>query len=310
MLRAAVMHLVRWLGGGLLLPGALLAQTILVSDSFVDGSRFAGADPFDTSWYMSHPDHHLGGTAPGIGTDNNAPLSGNALGFGGTSTYAYGVGSFTPAALAVPGDSVTMTMSFAVQGATAANALYGPILGLFHDGGTPLQNDITALAGQATHNDVGYELIYERGLSGNLFLVPIDNAAGFTSDFAYGPRTPALTWNLGLTASDTGGHTLSLTLILAGNGTDLIAVPTLDGFTGTPQILTGANVPTTTFNEALISTWSGSTGFLDNVNVVFVPVPEPVSWALLTGGLGVAWMARRHRASGKGSRNAARTRAA
>ena len=290
-------RLLCFLSAGLLtalLPVAMRAQVVLINDSFTDGTRLDGADPQDTSWFMSHPDLNLGGTAPTIGTDNNTPLSGNALGFSGTSTFAYGIGAFASTTLSAPGASITISMDFAVQGSTSAGALSGPILGLFGNGGTPLGNDINSITGQATHNDAGYELIYERGISGNLFLVPIDNSA-FTSDFAYGTRTPALSWALGLVTSDTGGHTMSLTLTLAPNGIDLIVVPKLDSYVGSAQTLSGASVLTTVFNEALVSTWSGSgSGAVDNISVV-TAVPEPSTYAALTGALALGWAAWRRR---------------
>lgn len=287
-----------WLRAGIfalsMIPSAVFGQALLVYDQFDDATRLDGTDPYDTSWFMSHPDLNVGGTAPGIDVFNSEPLSDYVLAFGGPSTYAYGVGAFATSTLSSPGASITMSMDFSVQGSSNANAGYGPIIGLFHNGGTPLLGDITGVTGQATHDDVGYALIYERGFSGNLFLVSIDNSS-FSADFAYGPRPTVATWALGLETADTNGHTLSLTFVLAGNGVDLIAIPTLDGYTGTPQTLAGAAL-TYSFNEALIGPWSGSTGYVDNIAVLYTnAVPEPSAFALVAGAAALGWLVRRRK---------------
>ena len=126
-------------------------------------------------------------------SSNFAPLSGGVLAFSGSSTFAFGVASFTSVTLTNPGDSIAVAMNFALTGTTTASGLYGPVIGLFNHGGTPLTADISSLTA-ATADDFGFELIYERGLSGDLFFVPVSNASP-AADFAYEVRNPALTWD-------------------------------------------------------------------------------------------------------------------
>ena len=47
----------------------------------------------------------------------------------------------------------------------------------------------------------------------------------------------------------------------------------------------------------IVSSWSGGTGYLDNVQVTFTAVPEPATTSLLFAGLASVWLVRWRRAN-------------
>src|SRR5262249_52818204 len=137
-------HTCRWILLGFALVRGMVAQSVLVFDSFDDGSRFDGADALDTSWDSYHPDIGLGGTPPDSGTIIQAQLSANGWVSTGTSPVADATGSFSNMPLTTPGSTLALTVSFSIAGTTTANTLYGPVIGLFNNGGTPLTADNTS----------------------------------------------------------------------------------------------------------------------------------------------------------------------
>jgi hypothetical protein len=278
------------------------AQTVL-SDDFT-GATIDGTGGFvdsATNWYS------FNSNAAGVPVTLNAfagpsPMNGNAIQFSGGSSNGLVVGGFSSVTLDTPGESLTLTLNYRYTGAPASGQA---TLGLFSDNGTP----VTANSfGSRTEifGDGGYE-VQKLATSGTSDLSVYGGTEGASAgDFFYfttGPA-PLTTATTGVTPSlDTAAvYTETLTLTLAGNGTDLLldsswGVAGGSTFTTTQQTILAADVLTYEFNQIVFSPSQsgGGTTLMDNVLLTNV-IPEPSVVGLVCCGMALLFYQARRRA--------------
>ncbi len=126
---------------------AVVDDIILVDDKFLDGSLANGteAGEIDTAWWGKKASS--GATTWSIVTDNNAPLSGNAIANSGSAPNTMLYGGFATTTLAV-GQTIKFELDmrrFAVDTTTAYTQL---LMG--YDGGTPMTADIVGTVAPIT----------------------------------------------------------------------------------------------------------------------------------------------------------------
>jgi len=256
---------------------------VLVNDPFTDGDRTNGADALDINWWQ------LGGGGS-LAVQNDPSTSSSALlrTAGGFSAF---IGFFGATAQSLEvGDSISL--SFDVRFTTLpANVNNAFRFGLFNSQGTQQADDNF---GSAINNfngrlgDLGYYAGLNFGAVGNnnaFFKKPLNTDGtllGGTSIIGVGSPFASV-------VGDLLSHNLKLTVSRTAGGLDL----SYSYDNGTPFVRTDETPATTAFDTIAIGQGNATNPFyIDNVNVVYTPIPEPTLAAVL---LGTACLALRRR---------------
>ncbi|HSH94714.1 MAG TPA: hypothetical protein VK968_11260 [Roseimicrobium sp.] len=244
------------------------AATVLVDDQFNDGGLGDGADPLDAIWTRSAGAN--GGFTVGAfsssGNTTNALVNTSGNGFNLVK------GSFTNGtALTNGGEGSSITLSFDFRFTTLPAA-----------------------------SNAGVRIGLGTGNSGDTFFVGTGGTA--SSGFAHFNAVDTTSSGVGVTTSptptlsinDTLSHSFVMTLTRTGT-TSLLYSATIDGntFTGTSSAIASNSF---TFDRILIGEGSAALFFnIDNVNVTLGAIPEPSTYAALTGlsALGLVALQRR-----------------
>jgi|GEM_PF-1350063 len=259
-------------------PYAILSGALLY-DKFNDGARSAGADPYDTAWYLTSV------TNVSATIVNDAPFERPSLGVSDLKTGTSGRGvvrgliaPFTPVTLANTGDYVRAVVTFRINNNPTTYFGNHLNLGLYDSGATPATADGTTNTG----DDKGYFAYIPYGVanaggSGNASL---RREAGGVSSINLGTDVSTLasaspTWN---SLRDTSIRTATLTLTRTG-ATQISTSITSGGLT-----ITGAldNAPVGyLFNELSLTIDGDKQDFVVSdvqitSNVVIVP-PTPTA---------------------------------
>jgi hyaluronate lyase len=277
-----------WFTAALAASGA----TLIVSDSFTDGSRSnTGGNPLELVYYMGQTSSTLTVTNAG------APFgTSNALYFSPAPNSGFGkfLAYFGPVTLANPGDSVTLTFNYRFLVApTNINA--GLRAGLYNSNGTRQTNDAsdTGVPGPGDRSDdVGYGFQCNPGLNSISGNSVYSEAAG---NDILGGASPSQTSNQGTAgASVNSGTTVHFALFqmaLQPNG-NLALTSYIDNGLAAYASIAAASVFTNVYDEFGLE--EGGTGFsvpllIDNLNIVTTSSTDfdPLRiawWQLRTGG--------------------------
>jgi len=282
--------------------------TVILSDSFtsatVVGSGQAAYIQSVTSygtnnWYSTQP--ATAGGPSSLTTDTILKPTGNVLNFSGNHANGNIVAEFTPVTLVAGGanESIQFTLAYHT---TALTGTYGPLMGLYNDGGTPVASNYFYDGGGAAptvlQDDKGYLFLKKpNATTSDLFIEKeIMSATANKNPFYTNDLTLVSTASTGINSNNTtSAYTMGLKLTLQVNG-DLLVAATFNGITNTTTVL-AANVLTTTFNEVAFTGAANTGGGGFNIdNIVVQTVPEPATWALLAFSLTTVMVLRRRRA--------------
>ena len=265
----------------LLLTGTLVAAMVLLpevsrcsitvlSEDFTGatisvGTTGAGGTAYIqgvTNWYSTQP--NVGGAPAGLVTDNTSPLSGNVANFSGGSGNGNLVGAFTPVTLTAGGtNSITLTLDYR---ATTLPTTYGPLIGLYNDGGTAVAGNqfYSGVAPAVLQDDKGYNVEKTLNASTSDIFMHSETASatsGKNTFYNFGNQAILATASSGINANNTTSvYSMGLTLTLQSNG-DLLVASSFGGVTNSTTVL-AVNVLTTTFNEVAITPSAQYTPFV------------------------------------------------
>jgi hypothetical protein len=246
-LTVRLMKLLCLLCCGWLLASAAHGSTVIVSDPFTDGSRSnaTGGDPQGLVYYMGQ----TWGTL--VVTNDDAGIgTGNALLFTPTAAWGKYLAYFGPAALANPGDSVTLSFDFRFA-SPPTNISAGFRVGLYNSMGTRQSTDAvdTGSGPGNRSDDVGYGFQTNPGLNSSSGLSVYSEAAG---NDILGGASPSQTANQGAAGASfnflTGKHTARLAIARQANG-DLAVSAQLDSGMAAAATIAAASVMTYSFDE-------------------------------------------------------------
>jgi len=259
--------------------------TVLVSDPFTDGGRTNGADALDIAWWQT------GGTGPlaMFAVQNDPSTSSNALFRDPNGGFSSFIGFFgaTAQSLAV-GDSISL--SFDVRFTTLPPATNNTFrFGLYNSQGTQQLDD--APGSTPTFNgrvgDAGYYAGLNFGTASNLsaFFREVDTGGVLVG----GAEVVGVGTNFASVVVDLLPHNLRLIVSRTAVGLDL----SYSYDNGTPVVRSDTTPITTAFDTIVIGQGNAVNPFyIDNVNVVYTPIPEPTLATVL---LGTACLALRRR---------------
>jgi len=259
--------------------------TVLVSDPFTDGGRTDGADALDIAWWQT------GGTGPlaMFAVQNDPSTSSNALFRDPNAGFSSFIGFFgaTAQSLAV-GDSISL--SFDVRFTTLpANQNNAFRFGLYNSQGTQQLDD--APGSTPTFNgrvgDAGYYAGLNFGAATNTsaFFREVDTGGVLVG----GADVVGVGSNFASVVVDLLPHNLRLIVSRTAVGLDL----SYSYDNGTPVVRSDTTPITTAFDTIVIGQGNAVNPFyIDNVNVVYTPIPEPTLATVL---LGTACLALRRR---------------
>ncbi len=279
---------------------AQAAPVVIVDDQFNDGDRTNGVDPLDTPWYTT-----TNGPATLVGIDGNGrfAIESNITSPTGFNPVPSTV--FTPQTLAV-GDKLRLSFESVLTTPLTGGTANVFRFGLYNSNGSTLVNDIISApntlpnTGGVFNGDAGYTVYAPTNQAGTVNLLPRGNAnAGFSiSSAAHGPVLPGSA-AIGVIPSGTATqHVLELTR--TATGFDYYVEHAGASFTNSTT-----NVTTTTFDQIQLiaqvsapSSANNPTGIvqglaLDNISVIYTPVPEPVSMTALAAAGAVVLRRRR-----------------
>jgi hypothetical protein len=273
---------------------ATFTQAAVILQEGFDGAPGDTNPTFYTGNYSSQ------GTEPTlVVAPESTGISGTAQKFYGGSYNSIEVATVSPVTLSHPGDFISFTVNYASGSAPAAGT---DQIGILNYNNTLLTGDFMGVAGNS-YDDFGY-LVSKNigtGQTTNDVTLKKENATPGGSPTTLGGIISPSTTNLATVSSNISGsvttlNTVSLTLTLAPNGTDINASYTFDGFT-TSFLISGANVSTYTFDEITFtpSDNSSTTAYVDNylVTTNVAPVPEPPALGFLAIAVGAACFRRR-----------------
>lgn len=260
--------------------------TVLVSDPFTDGGRTNGADALDIAWWQT------GGTGPlaMFAVQNDPSTSSNALFRDPNGGFSSFIGFFgaTAQSLAV-GDSISLSLDvrFTTLPANQNNAFR---FGLYNSQGTQQADDFGGNSGNNFNNrlgDAGYYAGLNFGTASNLsaFFREVDTGGVLVG----GAEVVGVGTNFASVVVDLLPHNLRLIVSRTAVGLDL----SYSYDNGTPVVRSDTTPITTAFDTIVIGQGNAVNPFyIDNVNVVYTPIPEPTLAAVL---LGTACLALRRR---------------
>ena len=274
-----------------LLVAAARGSTIIVSDPFTDGSRTnaTGGDPQGLVYYMGQ----TWGTLT-VSNDDAGIGSGNALLLTPTAAWGKCLAYFGPAALANPGDSVTLRFDFRFA-SPPTNLSAGFRVGLYNSMGTRQSADATDTGVPGPGNrsdDVGYGFQTNPGLNSSTGLNVYSEAA--TNDIL-GGSSPSQTSNQGTAGTSfnlvTSKHTAWFQIARQPNG-DLALSAQLDSGLAASATIAAASVLTYSFDEFAMN--EGGSGWwvpllIDNLTITTTAADDFDKlrvkwWQLQTGG--------------------------
>ncbi len=281
---------------------AVASPISLVMDTFTDGGRTDGADLQDVAWYKVQ-EGAPGGQTLTVQNDAAGIGDGNALAVTHTATDAQRglLANFSAVTLTSFGDEISLSFDFRILNSPLTNSKEDFRFGLLNSSGTVQNSD--QLVDDIADDDIGYYIrastgtqtewsyVKERGppgfLSGNLSQMLADQQLGGIND------------NL--------SHTVKMTLTLAEfeststpgtffTGLDVAFVMD-EGLAGEISMVEDDRslaTGTTTFNEIGFSSNDDDIDYIiDNVSVIFSPIPEPATMALLGMGVMIVFLRRR-----------------
>ncbi len=249
---------------------------VLVNDTFSDGGRTNGADALDIAWWQT------GGTGPlaMFAVQNDPSTSSNALFRDPNAGFSSFIGFFgaTAQSLAV-GDSISL--SFDVRFTTLpANQNNAFRFGLYNSQGTRQLDD--AAGSTPSFNgrvgDAGYYagLNFGIGTNSSAFFREVDTGGVLVG----GTEVVGVGSNFASVVVDLLPHNLRLIVSRTAVGLDL----SYSYDNGTPVVRSDTTPITTAFDTIVIGQGSAVNPFyIDNVNVVYTPIPEPTTAAVLLG---------------------------
>jgi hypothetical protein len=270
------------------------ASAAILTDPFTDGNRTGGADNSGIAWYDRSANSNLS-------IVNDATLgTGNALSWNpndNTVTNRGFTGVFTggQALLTNVGDSITLNFDFRFTG-TTLNTASGLTFGFYNSNGSAITADDAA----AQDNDFGYRVEFGTGTTSGIYLGREQNSGaggtgsgtGDTSTITLGTSTPVM-------INDTAKHTAEFSLTRTATGINLVARydnTIVATGTVTPTSPSPSTALFSTIDEIVFSQASGTQYRIDNVvvNASNFAIPEPSTWALALGIVGLlVWQRRR-----------------
>lgn len=274
------------------LPAFSFAQ-VLVNDTFSDGGRTNGADVQDAAWFHGSNEAPASVGVVDVGGNNRLRISaalGSALNPLLTSTFA-------PAALSV---GQTISLSFDFTSTTAASAS-GIRFGLYNGGSTNITADIMGnppAFGSVFHDDVGFSAFAPHQQTGTIQLY--NRTANTTSNAnllggATAINSPIVgaSATLGTATNTTSVYSVGLALTRTVAGYDYLVSYAGTSFGGSTTL-----VPTSSFDTIGILAINDSQTFtIDNVMVSVTSIPEPSTWAAISGLAALGAVAARRRRS-------------
>jgi hypothetical protein len=269
---------------GVCMTALSASAVVVVDDQFNDGDRTNGVDPLDTPWYTT-----TNGPASFVGVDGNGrfKIETNITSPTGFNPVPSTV--FTPQTLNV-GDKLRLSFESVLTSPLTGGTSNVFRFGLYNSNGTTLTNDIisppnsTPNTGGVFNGDAGYTVYAPTNQAGTVNLLPRGSAnANYSiSGAAHGSPLPGSA-AIGVIPSGTvTNHVLEL--IRTATGYSYYVEHAGVSFTGSTT-----NVTTSTFDQiqliAQISAPSSQANpdgifqslALDNINVVYTPVPEPTT---------------------------------
>lgn len=276
----------------LVLSGASLRATVLLDDTFTDGSRTDQNLTSSAAWYSS-------GNASTLTVVSNALVSAS----GTTARQAIAYFTNTGVQALGIGDSLSVSFSMA-ETAFSSTSIFR--FGLFNSGGTRVSADSTGNSNAAFTNYTGYSLFTSptsnqpTGTTLRYRSVADPSLFGTTQNVALTGNTSTLNltdsapYNFTLTITNTGASTVTINALVK----DSSNTATLMNFTATDSTNHFTNFDTFAFYGANGAT-TAATITLDNVLVTYTAaVPEPGTCGLaVLGAAFVLWRARRARVS-------------
>lgn len=301
-------------GACCVLLGALLAMVptvraaVIVDDSWADGGRDNGADPFDSNWWTS-------------ANANGIEVSVGSLGFV-TGSSGRGIHTVFPTqTLANIGDKLIATYTFTTPATVGSGGTGGFRVGLFDTlGRTGLDDNITS-SSTIFEPDYGYHGAGTAALPGYMLDMDVGTGAEDLSFRQHDTVQTATTPTGRLMGTTTGFTQLSPTgpdgVYSFAPNTTYTGSFTITRFSATEMELTATlgsaiHSVTDTFDSAdigMLAFWANSNLFgssatpntanngidFSNVRIEFIPIPEPGSMILALVGTALAIGARRRR---------------
>lgn len=225
------------------------ARAALVDDAFIDGGLTDGSDALDATWTS------LSNTALTVGAFNSTGNTSNALRVDSTNTFSGTKGAFTNASALAIGESITVSFDFRITN-TAANDGAGLRFGL-----SSSSNTYAFTFGTGTTTGGGMAQFGANTMGGTNTIYP---ATG----------TP-------FAINDTATHSFSFTITRT-SGTSLSFLGSVDA--NTISAVTSNSISNFTFNSIVLGQGNTINDFnIDNVLVFQSTIPEPSTYAALTG---------------------------